>query len=103
MASALFSTSSTATRGETPYEFTVKDIDGKDIDLSKYKGKAILVVNVASQCGKYSKPSNSCKAVAYKTSLLSAGCKFGAQQIFTLISNAGCRLYSSIQGARGIV
>lgn len=31
--------------------FTLKDIDGKDHDLSKHKGKVVLIVNVASQCG----------------------------------------------------
>ncbi len=31
------------------YDFTVKDIDGKDVDLSKYKDFVLLVVNVASQ------------------------------------------------------
>ncbi|KAJ8547502.1 hypothetical protein K7X08_011088 [Anisodus acutangulus] len=33
------------------HEFTVKDIKGKDVDLSIYKGKVLLVVNVASKCG----------------------------------------------------
>ena len=33
------------------YEFRVKDIDGSDVDLSSYKGKVILIVNVASACG----------------------------------------------------
>jgi len=33
------------------YDFNVKDIDGKDISLSKYKGKVLLIVNVASECG----------------------------------------------------
>ena len=33
------------------YGFTVKDIDGKPADLSQYKGKVSLVVNVASKCG----------------------------------------------------
>jgi glutathione peroxidase len=32
-------------------KFTMKGIDGKEVDLSKYQGKVILVVNVASQCG----------------------------------------------------
>lgn len=31
--------------------FTMKDIDGKDQELAQYKGKVVLVVNVASQCG----------------------------------------------------
>ena len=33
------------------YDFKVKDIDGKDFDLSSLKGKKILVVNTASKCG----------------------------------------------------
>ncbi|XVF89414.1 hypothetical protein PTKIN_Ptkin19aG0128600 [Pterospermum kingtungense] len=36
---------------KTLYDFTVKDIDGKDVSLSKFKGKALLIVNVASRCG----------------------------------------------------
>lgn len=33
------------------HEFTVKDARGKDVELSTYKGKVLLVVNVASKCG----------------------------------------------------
>ncbi|KAG7620107.1 Glutathione peroxidase [Arabidopsis suecica] len=33
------------------YDFTVKDAKGNDVDLSIYKGKVLLIVNVASQCG----------------------------------------------------
>ncbi|KAK9147538.1 hypothetical protein Scep_006295 [Stephania cephalantha] len=33
------------------HQFTVKDAKGTDVDLSTYKGKALLIVNVASQCG----------------------------------------------------
>ncbi|HEY1188395.1 MAG TPA: glutathione peroxidase [Gemmata sp.] len=29
----------------------MKDIDGKEVELSKYKGKVVLFVNVASECG----------------------------------------------------
>ncbi len=33
------------------YEFTAKSIDGEDSSLSKYRGKIVLIVNVASKCG----------------------------------------------------
>jgi glutathione peroxidase len=33
------------------HEFTMKSIDGKPVALSSYKGKVLLLVNVASQCG----------------------------------------------------
>jgi len=33
------------------YEFNVKDIYGEDYDLSQLKGKKILIVNTASECG----------------------------------------------------
>jgi glutathione peroxidase len=32
-------------------DFHMKDIDGKDVDLAKFKGKVLLIVNTASQCG----------------------------------------------------
>ncbi len=33
------------------YSFKAKTIDGKEISLSEYQGKALLIVNVASHCG----------------------------------------------------
>jgi glutathione peroxidase len=33
------------------YSFSAKDIHGKDVSLESFKGKALLIVNVASQCG----------------------------------------------------
>jgi glutathione peroxidase len=33
------------------YDINVKTIDGQEISMSKYKGKVLLIVNVASKCG----------------------------------------------------
>lgn len=36
---------------QSVHDFTVKDIYGKPVRLNKYKGKVLIIVNVASQCG----------------------------------------------------
>lgn len=36
---------------KTIFDFKMKDIDGKPVALADYKGKVMLVVNVASKCG----------------------------------------------------
>ncbi len=41
----------TAESATSPLDFTVKSIDGADVPLSKYKGRVVLIVNVASKCG----------------------------------------------------
>jgi glutathione peroxidase len=41
----------TAETATSPLDFTMRDIDGKQTPLSKYKGKVVLIVNVASKCG----------------------------------------------------
>ena len=33
------------------YDFTLKDIDGRDRSLAEFKGQVLLLVNVASKCG----------------------------------------------------
>lgn len=38
-------------KAETIYEFTVKDIDGNDVCLDKYRGHLCLIVNTATQWG----------------------------------------------------
>jgi glutathione peroxidase len=35
----------------TVHDFTVRDIEGSEVPLSRYAGKVLLVVNVASKCG----------------------------------------------------
>lgn len=36
---------------KTVHDFTVTDIDGKEVKLDAYAGKTLLIVNVASRCG----------------------------------------------------
>lgn len=33
------------------YDFSLKDINGKDVKLKNYRGKVVMLVNVASKCG----------------------------------------------------
>lgn len=33
------------------YDFKMKDINGQEVDFSQFKGKKLLLVNVASKCG----------------------------------------------------
>jgi glutathione peroxidase len=42
---------SPATQPAGPLDFTLDDIDGKPANLSDYRGKVVLLVNVASRCG----------------------------------------------------
>ena len=40
-----------ATVANSVYDFTLKNIDGKEASLAQYRGKVLLLVNVASRCG----------------------------------------------------
>lgn len=44
-------TSAVEAQQKSFYDFTVKTIEGNDLSLSSFKGKKVLVVNVASKCG----------------------------------------------------
>ena len=47
----LFSVAGFAQDGKSIYDYSVKDIHGNDVSLASYKGKVLLIVNVASKCG----------------------------------------------------
>lgn len=40
-----------AADAQSPLDYKVTSIDGKPVELSQFKGKVVLVVNVASRCG----------------------------------------------------
>lgn len=48
---ALFLMQTIAAHADSLYDIKLKDIDGKDTTLAPYKGKVVLIVNVASKCG----------------------------------------------------
>ena len=37
--------------GGSLYDFKIKSLDGKMVDFSSFKGKTLLIVNTASECG----------------------------------------------------
>jgi glutathione peroxidase len=47
----LFLMQSFLVHGASIHEIAVKDIDGKETSIGDYKGKVLLIVNVASKCG----------------------------------------------------
>lgn len=49
--SLAFGTTEPTSMEKSIYEFKMNDIDGKEVDFSTYKGKKLLLVNVASKCG----------------------------------------------------
>ena len=51
MIMSLFSTNVSANYDKLAYDFNFNDLDGSPLNLAEYKGKVIIVVNVASQCG----------------------------------------------------
>ncbi len=66
------------------YEFKVKALDGSTIDFAKFKGKKILVVNTASECGNTPQYADlQAMSVKYKDKLVIVGFPandFGSQE-----------------------
>lgn len=74
-----------AKKPDSVYDFKMKSIDGEEVDLAKYKGKTLLVVNVASRCG-YTKQYKDMQAIYEKYKdrglvILGVPCnQFGSQE-----------------------
>ena len=51
LAAALLSAIIPAMHAASVFDITVKDIKGADTSLAAYRGKVLLIVNVASKCG----------------------------------------------------
>lgn len=69
---------------KTFHDFTVRSIEGKDIPMSTYKGKKVLIVNTASECGytpQYAELEELCKQQKDKLVLLGFPANnFGGQE-----------------------
>ncbi|MEP6676706.1 MAG: glutathione peroxidase [Ferruginibacter sp.] len=74
----------TVVKDSSIYDFKVEGLDGKTIDFSKFKGKKIMIVNTASQCGNTPQYSDLQKLYEkYKDKLVIVGFpanNFGAQE-----------------------
>jgi glutathione peroxidase len=73
-----------ASKPDALYTFKVKTIDGEEITLGKFKGKKLLLVNVASECG-YTPQYKNLQALSdkYKDKLVVIGFpanNFGGQE-----------------------
>ncbi len=72
-----------ATQGSV-YDFTVTALDNKPVDLKQYRGKKLLIVNTASECGytkQYKGLEELSKARAGKLVVLGFPCnQFGGQE-----------------------
>ena len=51
MIMSFFTSNATGNYDKLAYDFKFNDLDGADLNLSEYKNKVIIIVNVASKCG----------------------------------------------------
>ncbi len=92
--------SSQAQQAKSIHSFKVKALDGKTIDFSKFKGKKILIVNTASECGFTSQYEGLQKLYeTYKDQLVIVGFpanNFGGQEPGSNSSNSELKYSASI-------
>ncbi len=50
-AAAVGNMSAAANEMASIFEFTMNSLDGESVELGRYRGKVVLIVNVASECG----------------------------------------------------
>lgn len=66
------------------YQIKINDIKGKDLDLIKFKGKKLMIVNVASECGltkQYEQLEELNREFGEKLTVLGCPCNdFGGQE-----------------------
>ena len=48
---SMFVSATAFSEASSVHDFTVTDIEGKEVNLADYKGKVLLIVNTASKCG----------------------------------------------------
>ena len=51
MKTLIFALLMITTASSSIYDFKINSLEGEEIDFSRYKGKNLLIVNVASKCG----------------------------------------------------
>ena len=95
----------TKEKTDTVYDFTVTGIDGNKVPLSKFKGKVLVIVNVASACGFTPQYSGFQELVAEYgrkgLEVLFFPCnQFGSQEPG---SNADVKSFAAKQGFKGVM
>lgn len=81
---AIISTFMTMAQTESIYDLSFTDIEGNEVELTQFKGKKILFVNVASECGftgQYTELQELHEKYGDKVALIGFPCdQFGGQE-----------------------
>ena len=102
-----YKTTVTNPKPEGVYKFKLKTLDGQEISLEKFKGKKLLLVNVASECG-FTPQYKNLEALyeKYKDKLEVVGFpanNFGGQKANVYLGLNFYAYKSSLRGARLLI